>query len=99
MICSLPLHSIHTALGHYPTLRDPDCHDPPIEELRPLHEEMDRALEAFEDEVIDRLFVLNAERAEEEKRQALVNPPKTAPKRGRGRKPKDDGGAQGSLLD
>jgi hypothetical protein len=106
----------------YNLLKDPDCHDPRIEELRRLHEEMDRAvlaaygwddisvppygtptmdagrraLEAFEDEVIDRLFVLNAQRAEEEKRQITAKPVKAATKRGR--KPKDDG-AQGSLLD
>ncbi len=106
----------------YNLLKDPDCHDPRIEELRRLHEEMDRAvlaaygwddipvppygtpatdaerraLEAFEDEVIDRLFVLNAQRAEEEKRQITAKPVKAATKRGR--KAKDDG-AQGSLLD
>ncbi|HEX4966550.1 MAG TPA: type IIL restriction-modification enzyme MmeI [Thermoanaerobaculia bacterium] len=106
----------------YNLLKDPDCHDPRIEELRQLHEEMDRAvlaaygwddipvppygtpttdaerraLEAFEDEVIDRLFVLNAQRAEEEKRQIPAKPVKAATKRGR--KAKDDG-AQGSLLD
>jgi hypothetical protein len=100
----------------YNLLKDPDCHDPRIEDLRRLHEEMDRAvlaaygwddipvppygtpttdaerrvLEAFEDEVIDRLFLLNAQRAEEDARQTA------APKK-RGRKPKDDG--QGSLLD
>ena len=108
----------------YNLLKDPDCHDPRIEELRRLHEEMDRAvlaeydwsdipvppyvtpstdaerraLEAFEDEVIDRLFVLNAQRAEEEKRELAKTPVKAAAKKGRGRKPKD-GGAQGSLLD
>jgi hypothetical protein len=107
----------------YNRLKDPDCREPRIEELRQLHEEMDRAvlaaygwddipvppygtpatdaerraLEAFEDEVIDRLFVLNAQRAEEERKQAAIKPAKAAPKKGRGRKPKDDG--QGSLLD
>jgi hypothetical protein len=35
-----------------------------------------RALEQFQDTVIDRLFVLNAERAEEEKRLAAANPKK-----------------------
>jgi hypothetical protein len=106
----------------YNLLKDPDCHEPRIEELRRLHEEMDRAvlaaygwddipvppygtpvtederraLEAFEDEVIDRLFVLNAERAEEEKRAAATSPNSPA-KKGRGRKPKDE--RQGSLLD
>jgi len=108
----------------YNHLKDPGCHDPRIEELRRLHEEMDRAvlaaygwddipvppygtpttdaerraLEAFEDEVIDRLFVLNAQRAEEEKRQLAAAPAKAAPKKGRGRKAKDDGG-QRSLLE
>ncbi|MCP4550395.1 MAG: hypothetical protein GY835_28385, partial [bacterium] len=81
----------------YNHLKDPTCTDPPIVELRRLHEEMDRAvleaygwdvdvppyaspvtvgerrrLEAFEDEVIDRLFVLNAERAAEERALGLV---------------------------
>jgi hypothetical protein len=105
----------------YNLLKDPDCHEPPIEELRRLHEEMDRAvlaaygwddvpvppygtpttdaerraLEAFEDEVIDRLFILNAQRAEEEKRQITAKPVKAAKKRGR--KAKDD--SQGSFLD
>jgi hypothetical protein len=106
----------------YNLLKDPDCHDPRIEELRRLHEEMDRAvlaaygwdipvppygtpttdaerraLEAFEDEVIDRLFLLNAERAEEEKRELAAKPVKAAAKKGRGRKPKD--GRQDSLLE
>jgi hypothetical protein len=79
----------------YNRLKDPDCHDPEIETLRRLHEEMDRAvldaygwtdlevplfcpttpaehqaLERFKDEVIDRLFVLNAERAAEEAKSA-----------------------------
>lgn len=99
----------------YNLLKDPDCHDPRIEELRRLHEEMDRAVldaygwsdipvppyldsnpEAFEDEVLDRLFLLNAQRAEEEKRTPAANPTKTKPPR-KGRKPKDD--RQASLLD
>ncbi|WP_437562981.1 type IIL restriction-modification enzyme MmeI [Sorangium sp. So ce542] len=81
----------------YNALKDPDCDDPRILELRRLHEEMDRAvlaaygwseiavppycpltergreaLQAFEDEVIDRLYVLNAERAREEQRLGLA---------------------------
>ncbi len=105
----------------YNLLKDPDCHDPRIEELRRLHEEMDRAvlaaygwdipvppygtpttdaeclvLETFEDEVIDRLFLLNAQRAEEEKRALAVSPAKK-PAKGKGRKRKDEG--QGSLLE
>jgi len=85
----------------YNLLRDPNCHDPRIEELRLLHEDVDRAvlaaygwfdiqiphyvtpttaagrkaLEVFEDELIDRLFVLNAERAEEERIKGVVTPP------------------------
>ena len=108
----------------YNRLKDPDCHEPRIEELRRLHEEMDRAvlaaygwddipvppyttpatdaerraLEAFEDEVIDRLFVLNAQRAEEEKRHPPGGSGSAPPKKGRGRKPKGGGGQQ-SLLD
>jgi hypothetical protein len=76
----------------YNALKDPDCLDPRIIQLRALHEEMDRAvlaaygwedisvpaygtpatpeekkaLQAFSEEVIDRLFVLNAERVEAE---------------------------------
>jgi hypothetical protein len=80
----------------YNALKDPDCTEPRIEELRRLHEAMDRAVldaygwndlavppycprteaekqavQAFADEVIDRLYVLNAERAAEEKRLGL----------------------------
>lgn len=43
----------------YNRLKDPTCTEPAIESLR--------ALEAFEDKVIDRLFLLNAERAGDEK--------------------------------
>jgi len=82
----------------YNMLKDPDCHDERIEELRRLHIEMDeaviaaygwigikippyttptnkaeqKAMEAFEDEIIDKLFVLNAERAAEEEKQGLT---------------------------
>jgi hypothetical protein len=80
----------------YNLLKDPTVTDAPIESLRRLHEDLDRAvltaygwddlapivppfrdptdeeevkaLEAFHDEVIDRLFVLNEERAQGEKR-------------------------------
>jgi hypothetical protein len=83
----------------YNRLKDPHCNEPPVLELRRLHEEMDRAvldaygwsdivvppygtpvaqedrrtLEGFEDEVIDRLFALNAERAEEERALGLAS--------------------------
>jgi hypothetical protein len=81
----------------YNRLKDPECAETRIVELRDLHLEMDRAvltaygwsdievppyttpttpeeekvLEAFQDEVIDRLFVLNAQRAEEERLAGL----------------------------
>ncbi|MBN1654425.1 MAG: N-6 DNA methylase [Deltaproteobacteria bacterium] len=80
----------------YNALKDPNCDEPRILELRELHEEMDRAvlaaygwsdipvppycirtesdqkaLQAYEDEVIDRLFVLNEKRAEQEELQGL----------------------------
>src|SRR5690606_1988113 len=40
----------------------------------PLDVESQQALESFQDAVIDRLFVLNAERATEEKRLGQANP-------------------------
>jgi hypothetical protein len=80
----------------YNALKDPSNAEPRIQELRRLHEQMDRAvldaygwtdiavppfcpctdgdraaLQAFEDDVIDRLYVLNAERACEEERLGL----------------------------
>ncbi len=88
----------------YNKLKDPECNDPRIVELRRLHEAMDaavlaaydwsipvlaygtpvtaderRALEQFEDEVIDRLFALNQERAEDERRHGLAKTPRRAP--------------------
>lgn len=99
----------------YNKLKDPDCNDAQIVELRRLHEEMDaavlaaygwddlevppycpttpaeeRTVEAFSDAVIDRLFVLNAERAEEERRRGLGGKSKKA---GRKKKPKPEQGA------
>jgi hypothetical protein len=57
-----------------------------------------RARDAFEDEVIDRLFVLNAERAEEERRLGLAASAKEKKKTGgRPRKAKNEG--QGGLFD
>ena len=78
----------------YNAMRNQECDDDSVLELRRLTEEMDRAvldaygwgdievpsycpmnpeeegaLEAFSDEVVDRLYVLNAERAAEEARQ------------------------------
>ena len=95
----------------YNRLKDPDWDDPRIDELRELHEEMDRAvldaygwsdvpvpsfclktpedhaaLEAFQDEVIDRLFVLNAERAAEEERLGLRGKKGTGAKKSRRKK-------------
>lgn len=81
----------------YNQLKDPQCTEPRVEELRRLHEAMDRAvldaygwkdievppygtpvtheerkaLERFEDEVIDRLFELNSQRAAEERVNGL----------------------------
>jgi hypothetical protein len=73
-------------------MKDPDCDEPRIQELRRLHEDLDRAvlkaygwddlevppycpqtaadhqaLEAFQDEIIDRLHVLNTQRAADER--------------------------------
>jgi hypothetical protein len=98
----------------YNALKDLECEDPRILDLRGLHEEMDRAVlgaygwgdiavppycpktdeeraavQAFEDEVIDRQFVLNAERAEEEKRAAAATAPVKAP-RSRTAKPPEE---------
>lgn len=80
----------------YNALKNSECDDERILELRYLHEEMDRAVlnaygwsdikvppycpmnaeddvvvEAFSDEIIDRLYALNAERSAEEKRLDL----------------------------
>jgi hypothetical protein len=102
----------------YNHLKDPDDHEPRIEELRALHLEMDRAvldaygwsdipvppyttpvtdaerkaLGAFEDEVIDRLFILNAQRAEQERILGGAAAPEKKPK-GRKPGPKKGGGA------
>ena len=81
----------------YNALKDPECEDERIFELRRIHEEMDRtvidaygwadlevppycplngeevaAVEVFNDDVIDRLYVLNAERAADEERLGLA---------------------------
>ncbi|WP_437603015.1 DNA methyltransferase [Sorangium sp. So ce590] len=57
----------------------------------PKTDEDRAALQAFEDEVIDRLFVLNAERAEQEKQAAAASAPpaKGARKPAAARKPAD----------
>ncbi|MFO7565017.1 MAG: DNA methyltransferase [Enhygromyxa sp.] len=58
-----------------------------------------KALEGFEDEVIDRLFVLNAERAAEEARLGLSTRGKSKARKSRKKKPaKDDDDGQQSLL-
>ena len=108
----------HGLMKTYDLLKNPDCAEPRIEELRQLHIEMDRAvldaygwsdievppytkpttpdeegaLEAFQDEVIDRLFVFNAERAKEEQLAgAGSKKTKGKPKgRGKGKKPKNE---------
>jgi hypothetical protein len=46
--------------------------------------------QVFEDEVIDRLFVLNAERAEQEKQAAAATAPAAKAGRGRARKAGDE---------
>ncbi|MGB0467398.1 MAG: Eco57I restriction-modification methylase domain-containing protein [Pontibacterium sp.] len=97
------LYMVESAQGltkTYNALKDPDCDDKGILELRRLHESMDRAVlnaygwtdievppycpmnsgeeaavEAFKDEVIDRLYVLNAKRAAEEERLSLTKAP------------------------
>jgi hypothetical protein len=106
----------------YNAIKDPNCTDPRILELRELHEEMDRAVleaygwgdiavphycpmsdtdreavQAFEDEVIDRLYVLNAERAREEERLGLAKKAKGKPAaKGKGRKKAPTG--QGEMF-
>ncbi|XXT25298.1 DNA methyltransferase [Sorangium sp. So ce429] len=99
----------------YNALKNPDCDDPRILDLRVLHEEMDRAVlaaygwsdiavppycaktdeertavQSFEDEVIDRLFVLNAERAVQEKQAAAATAPAAKLTRDRTKKPADE---------
>ncbi len=56
-----------------------------------------KALERFEDEVIDRLFALNAKRAEEERVAAEREAAKTPANAKGARKKKGDGGGQGEL--
>ncbi|PKN50071.1 MAG: hypothetical protein CVU63_00365, partial [Deltaproteobacteria bacterium HGW-Deltaproteobacteria-20] len=53
----------------------------------PLNEDDRAAIQAFEDEVIDRLFVLNAQRAEEEKAAAALQPTPSKRKNARTKKP------------
>ena len=80
----------------YNSLKNPECKDERVHELRRLHEDVDRvvleaygwpkidvppyclmseedefAFEAFADDVIDRIYVLNAERAAEEELHGL----------------------------
>ncbi|MDI1437122.1 hypothetical protein [Polyangium sorediatum] len=56
----------------------------PVPPYCPKTDEERAAVQAFEDEVIDKLFVLNAERAEQEKKAAAAAAP--PPKKG-GRRP------------
>jgi hypothetical protein len=63
--------------------------------VSPTTDDERRRLEAFEDEVIDRLFVLNAERAREEKRLGIQASKKGGKKVGTRRGASDD---QLSLL-
>jgi hypothetical protein len=70
----------------------------------PVTPEEEAAKQAFEDEVIDRLFALNAERAQEEALLGAGTPRGRSGKKGGGRKSQGgkggggDGGAQGTLL-
>lgn len=109
----------------YNRLKDPDCLETPIEKLRQLHIEMDRAVlgaygwndievppfttpttpeqaktrEAFQDEVIDRLFVLNAERAKEEKLAGKSTKNSKGKSKGGSKRKKASDNKQLSLLD
>jgi hypothetical protein len=57
-----------------------------------------KALETFQDQVIDRLFVLNAQRAEEEKRAGIGKATKEKPKGGKKAGKKNGEGDQGELF-
>jgi hypothetical protein len=65
----------------------------------PTSEAEKKVLERFEDEVIDRLFALNAERAEEERQQAEREATKEKPTKAKGGRKKkgDTGEGQGEL--
>ena len=80
----------------YNLLKDPDCHEPRIEELRRLHEEMDRAVLAAYG--WDNIPVPPYGTPTTDAERHALEAPKPVPKKGRGRKAKD-GDAQGSLLD
>jgi hypothetical protein len=66
--------------------------DIPVPPYCPLMDQDREALQAFEDEVIDRLYVLNAERAREEQRLGLAG-------KKRGRASSDDGDAEGESAE
>jgi len=76
--------------------------DIPVPPFCPRTDEDKAALQRFEDEVIDRLFVLNAERAAEEKKALAgtgdAKPKKPAKARGGAKKGKGEEGAQLGLL-
>ena len=55
-----------------------------------------KALETFQDQVIDRLFVLNAQRAEEEKRAGLGEKKTVNGVKGKGAKKTKRGGGEGA---
>jgi hypothetical protein len=66
----------------------------------PVSDEEKKALERFEDEVIDRLFALNAKRAEEERQRAereAATKEKPAKSRGGRKKKGSEGDGQGDL--
>lgn len=64
----------------------------------PLTEEDKAAVEAFEDEVIDRLYVLNAERAREEARAGAAAAA-GGKKKGAAKKPRGSGSGQGEMFE
>jgi hypothetical protein len=72
-----------------------DIEVPPFTE--PVSAAEQAARQAFEDEVIDRLFVLNAERAKEEERAGLTGG-KKGKKTGKKKAAKKDDGGQQSLV-
>jgi len=70
--------------------------DIPVPPYCPETEADKKALQAFEDEVIDRLYILNAERAREE--QLLGKAKKTPAPKKAGKKAKPSGEGQGDLF-
>jgi hypothetical protein len=72
--------------------------DIPVPPYCPSNDDDRAALQAFEGEVIDRLFVLNAQRAEEEKASAAAQPAPARRKSARAKKPPPSSSNQGPQL-